>query len=358
MGTTSLDWSMGSAAARLADWETAHELGRRVAGAGVPVSAVERARMREDLAELVIECEDSVRNFTGLSVEGFRSRAWVMSRGEWIGANLRALQRLMEPLAERMETQRPGDRAEVRRKALGVQLGGLLGYVSRKVLGQYDVFLPPDDEGLLYFVGPNVAETERRYGLPNRDFRLWIALHEVTHRVQFGGTPWLRAYLRELVDRYFGTVQFDGKQLMQQLQRAAREARSGADWRGIGAFFLLLTPEQREIFYRMQSVMSLLEGHASFVMNELAEGRVENLARMKHSLRARRHSSNLERTFQKAIGFESKVKQYDAGEYFVRAVIDTAGMEGFNLVWIDRTNLPTLAEIAEPKLWLSRVAGA
>ena len=357
MGATAVDWSMGSASARLADWQTAHDLGRRVAGAGVPVSAVERARMREDFAELVPECEHLIRDFTGASVEGFRSRAWVMSRGEWIGANLKGLQRLMEPLAERLESSKAGGHPEFRRKALGVQIGGLLGYVSRKVLGQYDVFLPPDDEGLLYFVGPNVAETERRFSLPHRDFRLWISLHEVTHRVQFGAAPWLRTYLRELVDMYFGTVQFDGKQLMQQLQRAAEEARRGADWRGVGAFFLLLTPEQREIFYRMQSVMSLLEGHASFVMNELAEGRVGDLPRMRRSLQARRQSSNLERTFQRAIGFESKVKQYDAGEYFVRTVVDRAGMESFNLVWADRTNLPTLAEIAEPQLWLSRVAG-
>ena len=353
---TSVDWSMGSAAARLADWQTAHDLGRRVAGAGPPVPAVERARMREDFAELVPDAEQLIVAFTGLSVEGFRSRAWVMSRGEWIGANLKGLQRLMEPLAERMEAVKP-TRNEVRRKALGLQLGGLLGYVSRKVLGQYDVFLPADDEGLLYFVGPNVAETEQRFGVAHRDFRMWIALHEVTHRVQFAGAPWLRAYLRELVDMYFGTVQLDGKQLMQQLQRAADEARSGAEWRGVGAFFLLLTPEQREIFYRMQSVMSLLEGHASFVMNEVAEGRVADLAGLKAALQARRRSSNLERTFQRAIGFESKVKQYDAGEYFVRTVVDRAGMERFNLVWADRGNLPTLAEVAEPQLWLARVAG-
>ncbi|MEP6476544.1 MAG: zinc-dependent metalloprotease [Actinomycetota bacterium] len=358
MDATSVDWSMGSAASRLADWQTAHELGRRVAGPSVRVTAVQRARMREDFAELVAESEHMIRSFTGLSVDGFRTRPWVMSRGEWIGANLKGLQRLMEPLAERMESLKPGGRAEVRRKALAVQIGGLLGYVSRKVLGQYDVFLPPDDEGLLYFVGPNVAEMEQRFALPARDFRLWISLHEVTHRVQFGATSWLRGYLRELVDMYFGTVQFDSKELMEQLQRAAQELRSGADWRGVGAFFLLLSPEQRELFYRMQSVMSVLEGHASFVMNELAEGRVDDLGMLKRSLQARRHSSSLERTFQKAIGFESKVKQYDAGEHFVRTVVDRAGMDTFNLVWADRANLPTLAEIAEPQLWLSRVAGA
>ena len=136
---------------------------------------------------------------------------------------------------------------------------------------------------------------------------------------------------------YFGTVQFDGKELLQPAAAGGEEARAGADWRGVGAFFLLLSPEQREIFYRMQSVMSLLEGHASFVMNEVAEGRVADLARMRRSPPARRPSSNLERTFQRAIGFESKMKQYDAGRAVrARPSVERVGMEGFNLVWADR----------------------
>ena len=212
MDATRVDWSMGSQAARLADWDAALAIGRRVAGPGVRVPPVERARMREDFAELVSFAEERITEFTALDPGGFRSRAWVMGRGEWIRANLGGLQRMLEPLAGRILAKQSGH-GTLRRKALGAQAGGLLGYVSRRVLGQYDAFLPPDDEGLLYFVGPNVAETEARFGLPHRDFRLWISLHEVTHRVQFGGAPWLRTYLRELVDMYFGTVQFDGVSL-------------------------------------------------------------------------------------------------------------------------------------------------
>jgi len=356
MAATDVDWSMGSASARLADWRTAIDLGRKVAGPGIAVTAVERARMREDLSDLVPECERLIADFTGLEVEGFRSRAWVMSRGEWIEANLRSMQRLLEPLAARILAG-GNNRAQFRRKALGAQIGGLLGYVSRRVLGQYDVFLPPDDEGLLYFVGPNMAEAERRFGLPPRDFRFWVAVHEVCHRVQFGATPWLSEHLATTVDRYLATVSLDSGDLLRQVSRAVDEVRSGrTEARGIGAFYLLMNEEQRELFHRTQGLMSLLEGHASYVMNRVADGRVADLDRMRNALRQRRRAGRLERSFQKAVGFDSKIRQYDAGERFVATLVDRVGMERFNSVWREEATLPTGDEIADPERWIARVA--
>jgi len=354
MGATEVDWSMGSQAARLADWETALQVGKKVSGPGVPVPAVDRARMREDFAELVPHAESLITSFSGLSVEGFRSRAWVMSRGEWIRANLNGLQRLIEPLAARVMADKTS-RASYKRKAMGAQAGALLGYVGRRVLGQYDVFVPPDDEGLLYFVGPNVAEVERTFGLPARDFRLWIAIHEVTHRVQFGAAPWLRDHLAGMIDAYLGSVSLDSKDLMDQLKRAADEAKAGVDLRGMGAVFLILTPAQRELVMTLQGIMSLLEGHASFVMNEVGREHVADVDRMRRTLAKRRKASSVERTFQKAIGFEQKIKQYDAGERFVREAVQLAGQDGFNLVWSRPDHLPTLAEISDPTAWVARV---
>ncbi|MGQ0669100.1 MAG: zinc-dependent metalloprotease [Actinomycetota bacterium] len=355
MDTARVDWSMGSSAARLIDWRTAADVGRRIGGAGASIPAIERARLREDLAELVPHAQSLVTEFTGIASDGLRSRAWVMSRGEWVGANLRGLEGVLEPLAKRILGTREA-RAAVRRKALGAQIGVLLGYVSRKVLGQYDIFLPPDDEGLLYFVGPNVMDVERRFGLPSRDFRLWVSLHEVTHLVQFGATPWLRSHLSDLVGAYLRTVEIDAGQFIRQLKRAAEEARAGAEWRGAGVLLLLMTPEQRELFQRMQSLMSLLEGHATYVMNTVAAGRVKDLARMRRSLKDRRRSSGAERAFQRVIGFESKVRQYEAGERFVTSIVNRVGMDGFNMVWQREGNLPTMSEIANPDLWMARVA--
>jgi coenzyme F420 biosynthesis associated uncharacterized protein len=356
MEAAKVDWSMGSRAAVLIDWSTAADAGRRVGGPGPRSSAVDRARLREDLAELVPRAETLVTAFTGMSVDGFRSRPWVMSRGEWVNANLRGLQRLLEPLAERIVPD-GARRSDLRRKALGAQIGALLGYVSRKVLGQYDVFLPPDDEGLLYFVGPNVVETEQRFSMPRRDFRLWISLHEVAHRLQFGATPWLRGHLAGLVDRYLGTVEVDSKAVREQLRRALEEVRAGADWKGPSALSLLMTPEQRELFASMQSLMSLLEGHASYVMNTVAVGHVEDLDAMRRSLKERRSAGGVERAFQRAIGFDTKVRQYDAGEFFVRSCVDRVGMQGFNLVWDRPESLPTTEEVVDPERWLTRVAG-
>lgn len=347
---------MGSHAARLADWDVALQIGKRVAGPGPVVPPEDRARMREDLAAHVLRAEELVAGFTGLSVTGFRSRAWVMGRGDWIRQNVAGLQRLMEPLAQRLLEKRP-TRPTIARKAVGAQAGAILGYVSRRVLGQFDVFLPPDDEGLIYFVGPNLIEVERRYGLVPSDFRLWVAIHEVTHRVQFGSATWLRGYLSGQVDDYLGSIQLDSSQLMNQLRRAAEEARSGVDWRGMGGVFLLLSPEQREMFMRMQAMMSLLEGHASFVMNEVARDHVQDVDRMRRALSARRQSSNLEKTLQRAIGFEQKIRQYDTGERFVRTIVERAGMSTFNLVWRSADDLPTIDEIGEPDRWLARVGG-
>jgi len=277
-----------------------------------------------------------------------------MARSEWIRQNLNGIQRLLEPLAERVLADQK-HRAEYKRKAMGAQAGLLFGYVSRRVLGQYDVFLPPDDEGLLYFVGPNVADVERTYHLSPRDFRLWIAIHEVTHRVQFGASPWLKGHLAGLVDTYLSSISLDSRELMDQLKHAAEEARGGTGERGMGGVFLLLNNEQRDIFVQMQGMMSLLEGHASYVMNEVARDHVADVDRMRRALSARRRSNAAERTFQRAIGFDQKIKQYDSGERFVREIVARRDMDTFNLVWSSPDHLPSVEEIAEPQRWLSRV---
>jgi coenzyme F420 biosynthesis associated uncharacterized protein len=225
------------------------------------------------------------------------------------------------------------------------------------VLGQYDAFLPPDDDGLLYFVGPNLVEVERRFELPRRDFRLWIAIHEVTHRVQFGATPWLRPHLEGLIGRYLETVQVDSREVLAQVRRAADAVRAGADWRGMNGILLMMTDEQRALFARMQALMTLLEGHASFVMNAVAQGRVDDLDRMRQALQQRRRSrGGVEKAFQQAIGFETKVKQYASGERFVRGVVAEAGMDGLNRVWAEEANLPSSDEIEDPARWVGRVA--
>lgn len=346
------------AAERLVDWRTARGVGERVAGTGRSLSPLERARIAEDFGELVPEAESLVATFTGLRPEGSRSRAWVMTRGEWVGANLRGFEQVIEPLAEKvLDGRREGAMGSFRRKALGAQVGGLLGYLAHKVLGQYDLFLPPDDDGLLYFVGSNVVAVEREHSFPERDFRLWLSLHEVAHRVQFGGVPWLRGHVSGLVDTYLSTIDLDPKRLLDSLRRAVEEVRSGTEWRGFGWVFLLMNPEQRDTFRRMQAVMTLLEGHGNFVMDSVGKPRIRGISSFRRRLRERRRRRGVERALQKAIGFDVKARQYDMGERFVATVVDRVGMEGFNRVWEGPANLPRLEELTAPERWVQRVFG-
>lgn len=347
------------ASEKLVDWPAADRVGRTVAGFGQTLTAVERARLVEDFSELVPEAEALVKEFTGLDPGPHRSRAWVMTRGQWLHQNLRGFERVLEPFAQKLAGNRSdGAMASVRRGVLGAQLGALLGYLGHRVLGQYDMFLPPDDEGLLYFVGANVAGVEHKHGFAGHDFRLWICLHEVTHRLQFGGAPWLRGYLTGLMDSYLSSVELDPSWLMDRLRGAVAEVRSGKVERGFGWVFVLMTPDQRDMVKKMQAAMSLLEGHSNYAMDEVGRDHIPDAETFRQTLHDRRKSASLERAFQRAIGFDVKVRQYAMGERFTRRVIEEVGMDRFNRVWDSPSSLPTMDEIRHPGGWVARVAAS
>jgi coenzyme F420 biosynthesis associated uncharacterized protein len=348
----------GTAAARLLDWDAAARIGRRVAGPGPRTGPAERARLVDDFEDATREADELVQDLTGLRLPGPSSRPWVMSRGEWVAQNLRGFEQVLEPAASRLIGRRlDGATAPFRRRLLAAQVGAILGYLGRKVLGQYDLFLPPDDRDLIYFVGPNVVELERRHRFPRRDFRRWIAFHEVTHRMQFEGVPWLRTYLTAEIDSYLGSLELDARKLLERLRRAREELADNAAWREMGILFVLMTPEQRETFRRMQALMSLLEGHGNYVMDRLSDGRIRAAGRMRRTLQRRRHRQGFDRMVQRAVGLDVKVRQYDLGERFVAEVVDRAGPEGFARVWDRPEHLPLPEEVARPEAWVARVAG-
>ncbi len=345
----------------LLDWDAAAGIGKRFAGPGPQVRPAERARLAEDFDDVVAEADELVTAFTGLSLDGPPSRPWVMTRREWIEQNLRGFEQVLEPVARRLLGRRlQGTMAPVRRQVLAFQVGGILGYLGRKVLGQYDLFMPPDDRDVIYFVGPNVVELERRYRFGRRDFRLWLALHEVTHRAQFEGVPWLRGHITGMMGSYLETIDLDARKLLERLRRLRHELRrgDGTEWRDLGILFALMTPEQRETFRRMQGLMSLLEGHGNFVMARLSDGRIRGAARMRRTLQQRRHRKGFNRLVQRAVGMDVKARQYDLGERFVAEVVERTGPEGFARIWDRSENLPTLQEVGRPEIWIERVAAA
>jgi coenzyme F420 biosynthesis associated uncharacterized protein len=249
----------------------------------------------------------------------------------------------------------------VSRRAAALEVGVLLGWMGTRVLGQYDLLIiedeSPDEQDLVYYVGPNVLALEKRFGFPPREFRLWLALHEVTHRAQFTGVPWLRGHFLSLVNQTLAAVDPDPKRFLDALVRVVEELRSGhnpLDEGGIAT--LLASPDQRELFGKIGGMMSLLEGHGDVTMDRAGEGHVPQAARFSRALRERRRQvSGVAKLAQKAVGIDAKMKQYAQGEAFIAYVERHAGRGAVDAAWRGPEWLPTLAEIRAPQDWLDRV---
>ncbi len=358
-----------SGAPELVDWALAERVARRVARRNAPsIDVRSRRRLDEDFSELTPIAEELVERSTGLRSMAGPARADVTDRSGWVHANVGSFRRLLRPVFERAAAEGglgrnlPPPMAAAARAASATELGVVLGWMSTRVLGQYDLFRAeaggePNDA--VYYVGPNVIALERRHGFPEKEFRLWIAVHELTHRAQFTGVPWMRQYFLGLVDEGVKLAAPDSRQILAAISRMAGELRARRNPLGdAGLLGMLAPPEQLVTIRRIQALMSLLEGHGDITMNRAAADRIPGAERFARTLQTRRESAGgLTRLLQQLLGIDAKMKQYKEGEEFVEAVERAGGPELFARVWEDPDHLPTLEEVRDPARWVDRVGG-
>jgi coenzyme F420 biosynthesis associated uncharacterized protein len=340
------------------DWSIARRVGRTVAGTGFPIPPSHRPALRAQFAGLVRDADRLVREYTHLEAPEPAGSPVVFGRAGWIDANIDGFRGLMRPVADKISERTSGITRRAGGIALGFQLGILLGYLAQKVLGQYDLLLAAGGKGKVYFVAPNIVAAERRWDLDSDDFRLWIALHEVTHRTQFVAVPWLRDRVGQLIERYVGSVELDPARLRSVVSRLVETLRKGPDaWKRANIVNIFLTPAQQEVVGEMQSLMTVVEGHGNFVMDGVGAKEIASFDQMKKSLAAQRQMAGAaERAFQRAIGLDLKYQQYTRGEQFVAEVAGRAGMDGVNRLWERPENLPDLRELEDAGAWLARVS--
>jgi coenzyme F420 biosynthesis associated uncharacterized protein len=237
-------------------------------------------------------------------------------------------------------------------------MGALLGYLARRVLGQYDLsLLSPDPaaRGALYFVEPNIGRVQGQLGLNDEDFRLWIALHEATHAFEFEAYPWVRQHFRDLLQQYFDQLNTQleglGSGLPQLITRLAQSWGSGQHW-----IELVLTPEQRRIFDQLQALMSIVEGYGNHVMNAVGKRLLPSFEQIEQRVAQRQSTKTLiEQAFNRITGMDLKLAQYQQGEAFINYVIETRGSAFAHRVWERVENLPTMQEIKSPQSWIARM---
>ncbi len=344
------------------DWSLAERVAVRAAGTDPFHRSYHADSLVADFDELTTLAEEQVAIATGLRSLAGPARARVDDRGDWIRANIASFQRLMRPVTNRLEqTMGSGLVAPIGRRIAGAEVGALLGWMSSRVLGQYDLLViedeDPEEQDLVHYVGPNILALEKKFAFPPREFRQWLALHEVTHRMQFTGIPWMREHFLGLVDGMVSAVDEDPKQLLDAVTRAAEQIRKGTnplDEGGLAAVFS--SSAQRELLEHIGGLMSLLEGHGDVTMDRAGADQIPSAVRFGQVLRQRRQNANpAMKLLQKLIGLEAKLKQYEQGERFIEAVEGVGGEHQLDRAWEDPANLPTMTEIRDPKAWLARV---
>ena len=349
----------------LIDWDVAVATAIRLVRPGPRVSFEEAAAVVTDLRELAAQAEEHVRRYTGLGVEREHDPVSVVDRPGWIRANADGFRVLLAPLTAKLGERRKdaplsGVVTAVGARVTGAQVGIILSYLASRVLGQYELFLPPGHgSGRLTLVAPNVLAVERQLGVVPRDFRLWVCLHEVTHRTQFTAVPWLRDHVQAEIAAYIDASDLDPAAVWRRL-RAASNAVADA-MRGRSDVTLLeavQSPEQRAVLDRLTAVMSLVEGHGEYVMDGVGPDVVPTVAEIRRRFDARRHAVGpVDRVIRRLLGLDLKMQQYAEGARFVREAVARVGMAGFNTVWTSPATLPTRAEIRDPAAWVRRVHG-
>jgi coenzyme F420 biosynthesis associated uncharacterized protein len=351
-------------ATSLVDWDLAGRTARRLVGSGPATTRDEARAVVAELHDAAARAVAHVEGLTGLhpAPGGPSPQVAVVDRPGWVDANAAGMSALLDPLVDRLtakQEHRPGPLATaIGSRVTGAQAGGVLAFLSSRVLGQYEVF---GTGGRLLLVAPNIVDAERKLGVDPSDFRLWVCLHEVTHQLQFTAVPWLRGHLEQQIAQFVEATDLSPDVLRERLQdllRSLGDAVRGGDGDSEGLLALVRDPRQREVLDRVTAVMSLVEGHAEYVMDGVGPDVVPSVRTLRKRFAQRRKGrSPLDRVLRRLLGLEQKMKQYADGRTFVGGVVDLVGMEGFNRVWTGPETLPRIEELTEPARWVERVLG-
>jgi coenzyme F420 biosynthesis associated uncharacterized protein len=315
------------------DWELAARSGAGLVPAGPRLDRSEIAAVVAELRTAAATAHRHVRDVTELERPA-EAEVLVVDRAGWMTAISQSAQALLEGAAGPAE---PADTPwrMARAKALAVQAGGVFAVLSTRILGQFDPFYRPER---LLLVAPNVVAAERKLGVLPRDFRLWVCLHEETHRFQFGTAPWLRGHVLGLIGELL-----DGDELQ----------FGWPDAEGLRSVFG--SPEQQQAFDQVNAVMALLEGHADVMMDRVGTSVVPTYPSIRKAFNARREATGIFGVAQKLLGLDMKMAQYRDGAAFCRAVIDAADVATLNRAFSAPGLLPSTDELRDPQRWLHRV---
>ena len=339
---------------RTVDWGFAAAFGAKLVRPAPATTDYTRRQAIEQLASSAMRAEIPVREVTGLNEGAAVSDARIIDRSEWV----RAASQSMRAMTGGSEND---DKPNfITGRVTGAQTGAVLAFISSGILGQYDPFA--DNGGELLLVYPNVIAVERQLRVVPADFRLWVCLHEVTHRVQFRANPWLADHMSNSLAVLTEETGEDVTEVIGRLAGFVRDRRDGvpADPNSTGVLGVLRAvqsePQQRALD-QLLVLGTLLEGHADHVMDAVGPAVVPSVVtiRRRFEERRKRKQPPLQRVMRALLGIDAKMSQYTRGKAFVDDVVGRVGMARFNTIWTGPETLPLPDEIEKPQRWIDRV---
>jgi len=336
------------------DWRLAASVANGVAGLQPPPPAGEF----ELVAGPTEESARLVSAYTGLVAADPIPHPEPVDRKAWIESNHASLRLVLDPVTERLGSgfgALGGSVSAATGALLALEVGAISGLLAQRVLGQYEfAILDPQAPPRLLYVAPNLAKAAGSLEAESDELLRWVALHEVTHALQFGGVPWLRQHIATMVGELLTALNVDPRSLL-KLPDAA-DLRSLVEMVREGDLTTLVVgPERREALDRMQAFMAVLEGYAEHVMDAVGSELIADLPRLREALdRRRTDRSGLMRILERLLGLEMKLRQYQQGKAFCDAVVAAGGIAALNRVWEGPDRMPSLAEIDDPVGWMRR----
>ncbi len=337
------------------DWKLAQRVGELLAGQG-PYLAGRSAGMQplaEDFAARVCA-------YTGLELKDPLPQVELIDRRGWIEANIATMRPLLDPVSSRLGNGTgplAGAMRSISGSLLGAQVGAVTGILSQRVLGQYDIaLLDAEPEPRLLLLAPNLAQAARNLGVDREELTSWVAIHEVTHAVQFGAVPWLRGHLAGMLSELIEGLELNVAASRSFRMPDAEELRSLVRRLQAGELMRLTLGEERwALLERMQATMSLIEGHAEHVMDAVGAEVLPTLQRLRAAMTRRRHERAWPwRILERLLGMEMKLRQYELGRRFCDEVVAQAGPAALTVAWSSPDLLPSSAELDDPASWLAR----
>lgn len=310
-----------------------------------------------------------------------------VTRSQWVLMTLDAYRPLVEKLAAALKPQNPagptpgtmpavanldpdaGDAwlgqlmAMLSPMLLGMTTGSLVGHLSTRTFGLYDLPIPRPPADEIVVVAPNVAAFAEDWSMDGNDLRLWVCIHQLTHHVVLR-VPHVRARLEELLGNYVSAFESDPDALGDSLAELEIDASGGdpmaqfQELMGNPEFVLgaVRSSRQDAILPELETLVAVIAGYVDHIMDRLGSNLIGSYQQVTEAVRRRRvEASTSDRFVERLFGLALTQDHFDRGRAFVEGVVSRAGEEGLARLWAAPQDLPTPNEVGAPGLWLARI---